>query len=138
MYLDKPNEQYETKHPKEEVKESTDDRPVYFLSLVGTDANEAWGRGIPRDAYYWYDIKTKMELERYGIQCMSAQDLKSYHDEQMASPTSELNIYQLVQFFMEKRPDGYYFLDEVPLIAGGMKSPVIYLLRNNFNCTLLF
>ena len=91
------------------------------------------GRGIPRDAFYFYDIRSKMELERYGINFLSAQDLKSFYEEEMSKSIlessgkqsedmcekkKESNIYDLVEYFMKHHPDGYYFLDEVPFIKG--------------------
>ena len=107
----------------EEVKKSK----IYFLSLVGTNANEHNGKGLPRSALYFYDVKSGMELRKHGIHFLSAQDLKCFHDEQKKKIGSndvednQLNVYQLVHYFMEHRPDAYYFLDEVPLIKG-MKS----------------
>ena len=113
----------------EEVKVGRDTRNVYFLSLVGTNAGVNGGEGIPRSAHYIYDVKSRMELKRHGIHFLSAQDLKSFHDENFCSlyeiyetyETSILNIYELVLYFMEHHYDGYYFLDELPLIKGGMK-----------------
>ena len=120
LYLDETNEQNETTNATEGVKESTDDRPVYFLSLVGTDAGDRYGKGIPRSANYFYDIRSNMELRQHGITFMSAQDLQTFHHEHSGilnvDKNKQLNIYQLVHFFMQHHPDGYYFLDEVPLI----------------------
>ena len=77
-----------------------------------------------------------MELRRNGITFMSAQDLQAFHHEHsgFSSGDDQLNIYELVHFFMQHHPDGYYFLDEVPLIQGGMKSLVISFVKSIFKC----
>jgi hypothetical protein len=148
------------------------------------------GRGIPRTALNFYDVKSELELERYGITFLSAQDLASFHHQHQqnqnmkstiiepekndrkeeihlsetrvcdkedrsssveantrsgnilsiefydeeelfdGSDTSsdfsrfassdeeedQLNIYQLVEYYMQHHTDGNYFLDEVPLL----------------------
>ena len=103
----------------EEAIENTANEKVYFLSLVGTDACDHHEKGIPRSALYFYDIKSEMELERYGIHFLSAQDLKFFYDGQdQQTKIEQLNIYGLVEYFMEHHPYGSYFLDEVPLIQG--------------------
>ena len=64
-----------------------------------------------------------MELRDHGVNFLSAQDLKCFHDANANDGSSkQLNIYELVQYFMKHYPDGYYFLDEVPLLKTGMKS----------------
>ena len=92
------------------------------MSLVGTDAGSDGGKGIPRSVHYFYDIRSNMELRQHGITFMSAQDLQAFHHEHSGlsidDKNKQLNIYQLVHYFMQHHPDGYYFLDEVPLIKG--------------------
>ena len=119
------------------------------MSLVGTDANTPRGKGIPRSAFYFYDIRSKMELEHYGIHFMSAQDLEYFHDDQNKRKTiefpgskpliktfaenekrSKLKIYGLVEYFMKHHQYGSYFLDEVPLLKG-IDTPGGCLLKNN-------
>ena len=113
---------------KKELLDAVKKSKVYFLSLVGTNAGEFMGKGIPRSSFYWYDIKTGMELKDHGINFLSAQDLKNFHEHQEKKNGSsdgsskQLNIYELVQYFMKYNQDGYYFLDEVPLIKTGMNS----------------
>ena len=109
---------------KVQIEENPTRRNVYFLSLLGTDSNEVYGKGIPRtNAFYFYDVKSRIELRRQGIQFKSAQDLQRFYEEQERKNGSKydtkLNIYRLVEYFMEHNRDGYYFLDEVPLLQGG-------------------
>ena len=95
-------------------------KAIYFISLVGTDASDKYGKGRPRKALSIFDIKSEMEFEKTrGIIFLSVQDLLSFYEEQNGESGKNLNSYQLMVFFLEKNPDGLYFLDEVPLIKGG-------------------
>ena len=89
--------------------------------MVGSDAGDKGveGTGIPRKAFYIFDVKSEMELEKHQIKFLSCQDLLRYYEDQTGKNGETLNVYQLVQFFIEKNPNGYYFLDEVPLIKEG-------------------
>ena len=95
--------------------------------MVGTDANDDNSKGIPRKANYWYDVKSEVELKPHGIEFLSAQDLeKFYYNHEGKAATrqgtgyfsQEPNIYRLAEYFVQRNPEGRYFLDEVPLIKG--------------------
>ena len=110
---------------KEKDAESNNDesvklkKPVYFLSLVGSDASDIHGKGVPRKALSFFDIRSEMEFEGYDrIYFLSAQDLLNYYQKQTGMSGEHLNVYQLSIFFIERNPDGIYILDEVPLIQG--------------------
>ena len=86
--------------------------------MVGSDAGIYKGKGIPRKAFYIFDVKSEMELEKHNIKFMSCQDLLEYYQKETGTNGEEMNVYELVQFFIKKNPNGYYLLDEVPLIKG--------------------
>ena len=90
--------------------------------MVGSNAGDPRGRGIPRKGFYIFDVKSEMELEKHQIKFLSCQDLLKYYKDQTGENGEGLNVYQLVQFFIEKNPNGYYFLDELPLIQGEFNS----------------
>ena len=90
--------------------------------MVGSDAGD-WhadvgDAGIPRKAFYIFDVKSEMELKKHHIKFLSCQDLLEYYKHQTGENGEGLKVYELAQFFIEKNPNGYYFLDEVPLIKG--------------------
>ena len=89
--------------------------------MVGTDANDYQGKGIPRKAFSIFDVKTEMELEEYvpNILFISIQDLLEYYREQTGQDGSHLNGYQLAYFLIERNLKVRYMMDEVPLIKFG-------------------
>jgi len=86
--------------------------------LVGSEAGVYKGKGIPRRAFYIFDVKSEMELEKHNIKFMSCQDLLEYYQKETGTNGEEMNVYELVKFFIKKNPNGYYLLDEVPLLKG--------------------
>ena len=97
-------------------------RKVYYISMVGTDANDKNGVGIPRNVHNFFDVKSNMELLHYGVNFLSAQDLVSFQTPKAATKTRKMNIYQLVQSFIRDNRDDIFFLDEVPLLKGKIVS----------------
>ena len=93
-------------------------RFIYFISLVASDAGEVAGKGIPRKAFYIFDVKSEMELKKHGITFLSCQDLLEYYKEQTGTKGEGINVYDLVNFYIKRNPNGYYFLDEVPVTQG--------------------
>ena len=91
---------------------------IYFISLVGSDAGGCRSKGIPRKAFYIFDVKSEMELKKYGIVFLSCQDLLKFYQDKTGTNGEGINVYDLVVFYIERNPNGYYFLDEVPLIKG--------------------
>ena len=96
-------------------------KTIYFISLVGIDVGDYKGNGIPRKAFYIFDVKSEMELKKYGIVFLSCQDLLKFYQDNTGTNGVSINVYELVKFYIEKNPNGYYFLDEVPLIRGGIE-----------------
>lgn len=114
---------------------------VYYLSLVATDAGSE-GRGIPRKVPYWFDVKSEMELEDYGVNFLSAQDLQEFYyereswkeNEEPRNYTDGVNIYTLVQYFIlhnSYNTNDVYILDEVPFLKG------IKLLNSTYHSRLI-
>ena len=95
-------------------------KPIYFISLVGTDASDQLGKGYPRKALSFFDIFSEMEFEEIdGITFLSVQDLLEYYQEQTGKDGEDMDGYQLVIFFMQQNINALYFIDEVPLIRIG-------------------
>ena len=101
---------------KEEVDDYDETKQVYFFCLVGSDAGDRTGKGLPRDAHYIFDIKTEIELKIHQIIFLSCRDLLEYYRKHTGLDGEGINVYDLVMFFVERNPNGYYFVDEVPLI----------------------
>lgn len=83
--------------------------PVYFISLVATDAGDfrkgQYGAGHPRKALSFFDIFSEMEFDNVsGITFLSAQDLLKFYQDQTGQSGNNLNVYQLVVFFIKKNP----------------------------------
>ena len=91
---------------------------IYFISLIGSDAGDTIGKGIPRKAFYIFDVKSEMEFKKYGIVFLSCQDLLKFYQDKTGTDGEGINVYDLVKFYIKNNPNGYYFLDEVPLIPG--------------------
>ena len=93
--------------------------PVYFLSLVGVDES---GKVDNHESIF--DIYThQYEFLGCDVVPKSAQDLRDYHDAQTKGvPESERNkekvdIYSLVEYFIQHNPNAHYVLDEVPFLS---------------------
>ena len=95
---------------------------IYFISLVGSDVGDYKGKGIPRKAFYIFDVKSEMELKKYGIVFLSCQDLLKFYQDKTGTDGKGVNVYDLVKFYIKRNSNGYYFLDEVPLIQEGSYS----------------
>ena len=98
---------------------------VYYFSLLATDARSRWGKGMPDDVPYFFDVKSELELSNYDITFLSAQDLQLFAAKKLKIGKypylTSLNIYQLVIYFISQSPNpenDIYILDEVPFIKG--------------------
>ena len=95
----------------------TDGTPIFFISLVGTDASDYNGKGFPRQALSFFDVFSEMEFEKVGgVTFLSVQDLLKFYQNETGRDGKDKNVYQLVLFFMTKNQNGLYFVDEVPLL----------------------
>ena len=102
-----------------EVEEYDESREIHFLCLVGSDAGDFEGYGIPRNAHYIFDVKSEIELERHKIKFLSCQDLLEFYKKETGTNGEGVNVYELALFYIERHPNGYFFLDEVPLMKEG-------------------
>ena len=95
-------------------------QPIYFISLVGSDAGDRRGKGLPRKALSFFDVKSEMEFHEFErIIFISAQDLLEFYQEKTGKDGRKLNVYQLTIFFMERNTDALFMIDEVPLVKSG-------------------
>ena len=105
---------------EEAAKEGLDNfdeaKNIYVFSLVGSDAGDAKGKGLPRDAHYIFDVKSELELKKHKIKFLSCQDLLKFYKKETGTNGQGINVYDLVLFFIQRNPNGYYLMDEVPLI----------------------
>ena len=88
--------------------------PVFFISMVGVDRN-----GIVDDHQHIFDVYSKLyDFLGINVQIKSAQDLWSfYEDRNKGVDRMEINVYELVEFFVRHHPDGHFILDECPFIV---------------------
>ena len=88
--------------------------PVFFISLVGVDA---WGK--VDDYEHIYDIYTKLyDFTSGDVIVKSAQDLREYYEAQnKGSDRKKIDIYALVEYFVQNHPNGHFVLDEVPFLV---------------------
>ena len=89
---------------------------------MGSDAGDQHGKGIPRKAFHIFDVKSEIDLSKHQIKFLSCQDLLNYYKKQTGIKEEwkleEVNVYELVKFFIKGHPNDFYFLDEVPWIKG--------------------
>ena len=104
-------------------------QPIYFISLVGSDAGDSNGKGLPRKALSLFDVKSEIEFHEFErIIFISAQDLLEFYQEETGKDGRNLNVYQLTIFFMERNPNALYMIDEVPLMKSGMSVRIFWLI----------
>ena len=82
--------------------------------MVGVDRN-----GIVDDHQHIFDVYSKLyDFLGINVQIKSAQDLWSfYEDRNKGVDRMEINVYELVEFFVRHHPDGHFILDECPFIV---------------------
>ena len=88
--------------------------PVFFLSLVGVD-----NLGKVDEHQHLFDIFTKLyDFFGCSIQVLSAQDLWSfYQSKNKGAKREDVDIYFLVEFFIQHHSNGHFILDEVPFLS---------------------
>ena len=93
------------------IKDKAD--PVFFISMVGVDVY-----GIVGDHQHIFDVYTKLyDFLGSNVQVISAQDLWSFYEKRNnGAKKEEIDIYQLVEFFVRHHPNGHFILDECPFI----------------------
>ena len=105
----------------EGIKAKADD--VFFFSLVGVKS-----RGTVEDCEHIFDIYTKLyDFKACNVHIKSAQDLGEYYESQnKGCDVKKIDIYTLVEYFVQKNPDAHYVLDEVPFIQPEKSKCKIY------------
>ena len=83
--------------------------------------------GIPEKAQYLYDVATEMELQGFRVKFLSSKDIQQFYwKHQLPNfDKEEVNIYEMVLFFIELHKGSSFFFDEVPFITS--KGGEIYL-----------
>ena len=92
------------------------EKKVFFLSLAAFEKTS----GRPSKELSLFDVFTEVELEEYEIEVMSCQDLEEYHHEREGFNSKSRDIYELVEYTMQKNPGSHFFLDEVPFIPNSI------------------
>ena len=106
---------------------------IYFISLVGSDAGDIQGKGLPRKALSFFDVKSEMEFEDFdSIRFLSVQDLLNFYEKETGKSGTHLNCYQLSIFFIQRNLDALYLLDEVPFMTSGKISYLIWKFNNSY------
>ena len=96
-----------------QLANSEDTRPVYFITLAGSDA-----RGKPDSKPYYFDMTTKWEFQDTSVVVKDVPDLvREYEQDNPTHACQELTVYDLVAWFVKKNPDSHLIMDEVPLLA---------------------
>ena len=87
--------------------------PTFFISMVGVDE---WGKVDEHE--YLFDIFTKLyDFSGCKVQVLSAQDLWTfYQSKNKGVQLWDVDIYTLVEFFVQHHPDGNFILDECPFL----------------------
>ena len=90
--------------------------PVFFISLVGVD-----DRGMTDSDEYIFDIYTKSyDFRGSNVKVVSAQDLWAFYESKnKGADRLNVNIYSLVEFFIQHNLDGHFVLDECPFLTFG-------------------
>ena len=90
--------------------------PVFFISLVGVDE-----LGMVDKYEYIFDIYTQMyDFQGSDVKVVSAQDLWNFYESKnKRADQLKVDIYYLVEYFVEHHSDGHFVLDECPFLEVG-------------------
>ena len=94
--------------------------PVFFISMVGL-AYDRFGdmiSGIVHEHEYLFDIYTRIyDFVGTNVRVLSAQDLLTFYLSKNKSANREdVDIYKLVEFFIQHHSNGHFILDECPFL----------------------
>lgn len=100
---------------KEELGLKTKADPVFFISMVGV--NE---KGIVDEYEHIFDLFTKMyDFHGSDVHVISAQDLWHFFASKNKVVNREnVDIYILVEYFVQHHPEGNFVTDECPFLKG--------------------
>ena len=94
---------------------------VFFISLVGVN-----NTGIVDEHEYIFDIYSKAyDFHGTAVKVMSAQDLWAFFESKNKGADRKIvNIYFLVEYFIQHHQHGHFILDECPFLASRGKLTV--------------
>ena len=87
--------------------------PVFYISMVGVDEK---GNVDVHESIF--DIYTKIyDFAGTNILVISAQDLWSFYQSKVKGvDRKDVIIYELVEFFILRHPNGHFIFDECPIL----------------------
>ena len=90
--------------------------PVFFMSLVGVDAN-----GFVKEHDHIFDIYTKQyDFHWCNVRVISAQDLWDfYKSKHPGADRKKINVYTMAEFFVDQHSNGHFIVDECPFEKKG-------------------
>ena len=93
--------------------------PVFFISLVGLSW-KGLSSIVDKDEYI-FDIYTKSyDFQGSSVKILSAQDLWAfYQSKNQRANREKVDIYCLVEYFIQHHLDGNFVLDECPFLKFG-------------------
>ena len=94
--------------------------PVFFLSIVGVEQN-----GVVDEHEYIFDIFTKIyDFLGSNVQVLSAQDMLAFYESKNKGDNQKyIDIYSLVEYFVQQNSHGHFIIDECPILAYCKKEP---------------
>ena len=91
--------------------------PVYYISLLGVD-----GKGIVDEYEYIFDIYTRLfDFTDTDVKAKSSQDLWAFyrlHHKLDPSEKLKVDIYTIVECFIQQNSNGHFIIDECPILRG--------------------
>ena len=95
--------------------------PVFFISLVGVDT-----KGIVVEDEYIFDIYTReYDFQGSYVRVVSAQNLWTFYDSKnKGANQKKVDIYVLVEYFIQHHQLGHFVLDECPFLWSSGKSTI--------------
>ena len=104
----------------EDVGSKNKANPVFFISLAAVDRD-----GIVEKVEYIFDVYTKSyDFHGSYVKVVSAQDLWKFYKRKNCNRRNDrrnINIYELVEFFIGHHPNGHFVLDECPFLSDGKR-----------------
>ena len=100
----------------EDVGSKVKSDPVFFISLVGVN-----DKGIVDEDEYIFDIYTKLyDFHGSNVKVVSAQDLWTFYESKnKGADRLNVDIYFLVDYFIQHHLEGHFVLDECPFLKRG-------------------
>ena len=113
---EKANQKEEKERIEKEMGLKSESDPVFFIAKGGVD-----NTGFVDDNEHIFDLFTKLydDLDR-DVQILSAQDLWSFYESKhKGANRKDVDIYFLVEFFIQHHSNGHFIIDECPFLETG-------------------